>query len=469
LIVQAPTESFTAFKAYGEGLDEADKGRTEKAREAFERALAIDPKFEEARNALDSLSKLVEREKEKERASTEKVTSAAHQKILDTYLDERKRPASFQDDGKSLIGFALRLVALENERRYCQRYEEMLHFLDRRSWRFPTPERNFEYDVRKAGEAHGYQRIPSSQGGADHLDEDLTERVEIFESLNAFVIGRAYSNWGDAESMVASLKKCHPAQKQLEEIDRLIAKARKHGVIDLAPERSYPPFELGESLQLAWCFIRGKRLGANAELEKRTKHILSGRPEGDQTRKQLLQEIENITRDAKEWSDHQARRLGQPGSTLEKVVRGVAAIDTKVVKTGDAYCDHLVKATKSRADAWLSRDRELAPDDDRSRDYLLDEAGMIFGPLRDMGCLVGVPSRFSDAKQVLAHERDARKRMRAGADQNQTCVTMMGVADRMAWDQMLKMVDDYPQHAPGMLEGILMTRYTLISNKCVDD
>ncbi len=470
LIVQAPTESFPAFKAYGEGLDERDKGRPDKAREAFERALAIDPKFEEARAALDSLSKLVEREKEKERATTEKVTGEAHRKILEAYPDERKRPASAKDDAASTLGFALRLVALENERRYCQRYEEMVHFLDRRSWQLPELAQTFRYDARKAGDGFGYQRIPRSQGGPDHLADDLSERVDIMGTLNDFVVDkRGYSNWGDSEGVLGSLRRCFPAHKQLEEIDRLLAKAKKAGVLDAKLERGYPPFTLGESLELAWCFIRAKQLGANAELERRTKHLLSGRPEGDPIRKQILQEIENLTRDAKQWSDHQARRLGQPRESLERAIRGVAAQDEKVVTITGPTCAPLVKSMKTRADGWVVRERQLADGDDQGREYLLDEAGMVFGPLRDMGCLVGVPARFANLEQLIRHERDAHKRALPGAAQDQICISMLGASDRMAWDQMLKMIDTYPEQAGAMLEGILITRYTLLSNKCVDD
>jgi TolB-like protein len=470
MIVQAPTESFTAFKAYGEGLDERDKGRTEKARAAFERALAIDPQFEDARAAIESLSNLVEREKEKERSATAKVTSAAHQKILDAHPDERKRPASFQDDAPAVIGFALRMVALENERNYCQRYEEMLHFIERRKWKMPALERNFGYEARKAADGFGYQPIPSSQGGPDHLDDSLDDRVEIMDSLLHFVIGqRGWSNWGDSEGMLGSLKKCFPPQKQLEEVDRLIAKAKQAGVLGATAEHFYPAFRMGEALDLAWCFIRAKRLGANAEIEKRTKALLAGRPEGDATRKQLLDEIEAVARDAKEWSAHQARRLGQPNGTLDRVMRGVAALDPKVVKVDGPYCEPLVKGSKARADSLLLRERELKVDDERGRDFLLDEVGMIFSPLRDMGCLVGVPARFENAEQVIRHERDARKRTKKGAEQDQMCVTFLGSNDRMAWDQMLKTMDDYPQYGPQMIEGILIMRYTLLSNRCVDD
>ena len=186
-------------------------------------------------------------------------------------------------------------------------------------------------------------------------------------------------------------------------------------------------------------------------------------------RKQLLTEIEAVARDAKEWSDHQARRLGQPVGTLERVMRGVAALDPKVVKLDGPYCEHLTKAMKTRADGLVLRERDMPVGDERNREFLLDEAGMIFAPLRDMGCLVGVPPRFANAEQVLRHEKDARKRARPGADKDQMCVTYFGSTDRFAWDQMLKSIDDYPQYAPAMLEGILTMRYALLSNRCVDD
>jgi tetratricopeptide (TPR) repeat protein len=48
------TESYDAFIYYGEGLDALDAGEWQKAKDLFEEALKIDPKFDLAREGADS-------------------------------------------------------------------------------------------------------------------------------------------------------------------------------------------------------------------------------------------------------------------------------------------------------------------------------------------------------------------------------------------------------------------------------
>jgi TolB-like protein len=51
-----PTQSFEAWSSYAAGLDAQDRGEVEKARAAFERALAADPNYRAARNATERLA-----------------------------------------------------------------------------------------------------------------------------------------------------------------------------------------------------------------------------------------------------------------------------------------------------------------------------------------------------------------------------------------------------------------------------
>lgn len=53
-----PTESLAALLAFGLGLEAQDEGRYGEAREHFERAVALDPSFEDASGALDTATRL---------------------------------------------------------------------------------------------------------------------------------------------------------------------------------------------------------------------------------------------------------------------------------------------------------------------------------------------------------------------------------------------------------------------------
>lgn len=466
LIVQAPTESFQAFSAYGEGLDKADNGKADEAKAAFERALALDPKFEAARSALASLSNLLAVERKKERDTRRRITGAAHAAILEAYPDERTRKRSFRDRKEDLLGFALRLVALDNEEQYCQRFEEMLHFLERKKWRFPEVDRGFGRDAKRLGDKFGYKPL-KEQGSRWHLDEDLSRRVHGMSSLYDFVVGSwGFRPWGvSGEGMLASMRGCHPAvDEQLRIIDRLYRKAKKAGVLDAKPKYGQQ-FTLGEGLDLAWIWTQAYRQGANAEVERRTKRLLAGRSAGDKTRARLLETLESIEKDAKEWATHRAKQLGLPNSTLRRAMIGVAKSDPKVVKAKDPVCKYLARMAKSQAHRWVL---ELKKKNDwRSQQYHYDTAGLWFSPLRDMGCLAGVPPRFEDAKDVLRYGQTIRKRATKNALENEQCVTWLGTFDAYPWDQYASMMDSNPQAAAGMVYGILTSRYQLLANECV--
>lgn len=466
LIVQAPTESFQAFSAYGEGLDKADSGKADEAKAAFERALALDPKFEAARTALASLSNLLAVERKKDRDSRRRITAAAHAAILETYPDERTRKPSYSDNREDIMGLALRLVALDNEEQYCQRFEEMMHFLDRRKWKLPEVDRRFERDAKKIGEGLGYKPL-KEDGARWHLDEDLSRRVHIMSSVYDFVIGGwGFRPWGvSGEGMLSSMRGCYPdVKRQLKVIDQLYRKAKKAGVLDTVPKYGMR-FTLAEGLDLAWIWTQAYRLGANAEVERRTKRLLAGRPAADKTRELLLKTLDDIENDAKDWAAHRAKQLGMPNETLRRAMIGVAKADPKVVRAKDPVCQYLARMAKSQAHRWVL---ELEKKKDwRAQQYHYDTAGLWFSPLRDMGCLTGIPPRFGNAKEVLDYGRSIRNRATKDALENEQCVTWLGTFDAYPWDQYVSMMDSNPQAAAGMVYGILTSRYQLLANECV--
>ena len=468
LIVQAPTENFKAFKAYSKGLDRRDRGKANEAKRAFERALAIDPKFEQARSALEGMANLVASEKEREASATQAITSAAHRKILAAFPDVREDPEALSGTDAANVGVVLRWIALDNEGRDCQRFKEMMHFLKRKRFRLPDVDRGFTSQASSQADNFGYQPIPDDVQGPDYRDDRIRSRAKFFTNIYAFVVGRygPPTGWRQSDGVLGSMMRCIPPQKQLREIDRMKRMAKKARVIN-ASERD-DSYSIGEALDLTWCAIQAKHFGATAELEQRTKALLQGRDPGDRVRKRILQEIEQITGQAKRWSESQGRRLGQTSDTLRKVMHGVATGNAKVVRRSGATCKYLVKMVRGQAKSWVAREKKLKPEDG-GRGPLVDQAGTIFGPLSDMGCLVGVRPRFKGPKEVFRYGRGMSDRVLPAADKNETCLSLLGSLEAMPWDQYDDMLKSMPQHVGGAVYGVLNFRYLLLSNGCIKD
>lgn len=121
VLIDTPTEEFTAFAAWGEGIEAQDQGDFEAAQKAYEKALNLDPEFDAAQSALAEVRALLENYKAQREERFHAVYGAMNKRMLDSFPDEQSRSMDTPDDMDLMVGWSLRLAALENEGMQCQR------------------------------------------------------------------------------------------------------------------------------------------------------------------------------------------------------------------------------------------------------------------------------------------------------------------------------------------------------------
>jgi TolB-like protein len=471
LYVQAPTEKFEAFSAYGEGLARQRKGDMVAAQRAFERALAVDPRFEGARTALASMQSTVATARAAQRAEEVRYRDAAHGKVLDAYPSELIRPAGQVDDADALAGLALRWMVLENEDRHCERLEELMHYLERVDWQVRLPGRTpggqtLQQRVDAAAEAHGFDRLSSEVATTEAARQSPRARLGILESTYAFIVGgdRARPH-SESSGVIGAIQGCLAPAEQLTRLDALLARAKAKEV-DFRFGTGSGNFDLGTSISLYWCWVHAKHLGASAALSKRTEGLLKQVEDDKDAKKELLGLVEHMLQLAGLFEMHQLRRLGQPQAALVRAMEGLAAGDAAVVRAEGPYCGHLVKTLQPQAKAWTKRwEKAKSPFD---VDFALDQAGPNVGALEAMGCLVGRPGRFKDAAELHHLLSDIGRYARPDKRDDDACIAAFQSAETIASPMMAQQLEQTPSVGPALAHGYLMTLYaSLVGQGCV--
>ncbi|MCA9556063.1 MAG: hypothetical protein KC933_38920, partial [Myxococcales bacterium] len=470
LYVQAPTEKFEAFSAYGEGLARQEKGDMAAAQRAFERALELDPRFEGARVALASMQSTVDTARAEQRAEAAKYRDEAHGKIMDAYPSELKRKKGEADDAPTLAGLALRWMVLENEDRHCERLDEMMHYLDRVGWQVRVPGRTpggktFEQLVRDQAEAHGFDRLSGDVATSEAARKPPRGRLEIFGSTYAFIVGddraRPYS---ESSGVVGAIQGCMPPAKQLERLDALLAQVKAHEVDYRFGVRA-GNFDLGTSIELYWAWIHAKHMGANDKLSKRTQALLTRVADDRDAKKEMLDVVERMLQMAGLYELHQLRRLGQGEPELVRAMTGLAAHDAKIINVEGPYCAHIVKTLEPQGKAWVKRwEKSKTPFD---VDMSLDQAGPNYGVLKAMGCLVGHPARFKDAMEIHQLLAGIQRYARPDKKDDDGCISAFQSAETLASPTMAQQLETMPAMGPTLAYGYLMTLYaSLVGQGC---
>lgn len=433
LFVQTPTEKFEAFSEYGRGLERQDQGKVDDAREAFERALSIDPAFEEARKALTSMRRIVDTAKAEDRARLTRSKDAAHQSVLDAYPSERERADDYDDSVQDLAGFALRLMVLENEGRHCERLKAMRHFLERKAYRVRAPRdrrsrTSFEQIVERAAESHGLRRLDRSIAKVEAATDDPEDRAELFRSTYDFILDREDRNPGLIQSgLLGSIRRCLEPKRQLIAIDRLAKAVRLAGVdVQYRPKGPRSPYNLGQALDLVWCWIRGTELGADDALSRRTKKLLAAAEDDPELKRDVLSNIERILQKAEMLDQQKQRQLRIAPQQLERTMRAVAKGKSKRLRLGSPSCKALYPMVRGQARRWVVEyDREASrPEPDTFRlNVILGQAGPVHGALRDLGCLAGRKARFKSPDQIVRFFGDIGRYGRPEKRSDENCIS----------------------------------------------
>lgn len=433
MLMQAPTERFTAFTAYGEGLARKSEGKLDEAKTAFARALSEDPQFADAQAALGDLETLVKRREAERSGAKRSAREEAFAAVLATVPDVRTLPATYAYDQASLAQFAIRLGVLEEQGRDCDRYAEMRAYLDRVAWKVAEPPRKetdvgvLGWAIGEAAKARGLDQPNIDPKQPEYLKNTLPTRVaDLFRSTSAFMLNGSIHK--RSHGMIGSLLACKAPREALQEIDSLIAGARKAGVASAVTDTGGLPLALEDVLQVWWLRTRAGSLGADAELTKRTEALLA-KYDADAKKATVVQQlVDGVLTLARDWEEHKVRRRGLPDDEIVRRMRLLG--EGKVADT--AICKMAVNA-RAAATTWVADyDRRRAlPDQAYAINRNLDDALLQWGPAADFGCLEGVPPRFATPAAAWAWFDAARTREAKGKGSDQCPQAWVGYESQL--------------------------------------
>lgn len=477
LMVQAPTEAFDAFAKYGEGLQRRDEGKLDDAKTAFEDALERDPAFELARDALGDLRALLAAEEAKRADTITTARGEVEATILTTWPGPPGKPTGdVSADMHAAVGWALRLMVLEDQGRHCERYQEMWTWLDRVDWDVKEPERLpagggvFTYVLGKKVKELGFEPLPYDLAKLEVSRESAVSRV-VYRGTPQFVLGSDVVRQHEIGSgLLGSMRRCFTPAEQLAEVDRMLARVRKHGLEQQTQGRSLESdWSFEEALELTWIRIRAEHFGADAQLQRRIEWLLAQRGETDPMRRSLQQALEDVARKAEGWQTSRWRRYARSEEVLVNAMRGVAEADPAVVDDGSAICRAALSYEKDPAKTFVARYDQLRAEESQFLGGHVDQAGRVWALMRDLGCLKGERARFASFDEVIEFVAEARKRPGPGAEASQTCRSGWSSIDTRLAPAFIDRVRATPELEVATTVGVLRDyHFLLVWDRCVE-
>lgn len=466
LLMQAPTEQFDALAAYGAGLAARKQGDAEAARQAFERALQVDPEFADAQAALASLRGSYEREKAATQAKAAGAQQAVWERILAEVPSDRDRPAGFVYDIETLPPYVLRLVVLENMGRDCEHYAELRHYLERVGWQVSEPPAKpndgvFSYRVRRLADDYGLAALPHDAQVPKLAKEDPTARTYLaWRTPFTLIMGDdALKPHETSSGLVPSLRRCFTPAEQLRELDAVRAAVTKAGQAGARRSAAQPgDLTLGEALELTWAWVRATELGASPELQRRLDALLAARPDGDPVRRTLLARVDQLVRQAEAWEDDRARRFGRGDAEIEAFMTALAAGKGA---SSAGWCSFPHRTESGNAQAWVDRMRDPK---NRTFDSNWHAAALVWATFRDLGCIEGVPGRFGTVDDVIGAVESARAH--AIPERLAACAHALSGAEAAARNPWAKNAPD-PTQQSAAAWMIALQWNSLVAQRCI--
>ena len=405
ILAAAPTRTFDAFAAYGEGLARESAGKLPEAQAAFGEALAADPGFQLAadsllglRQALDEAAHARQRKQSAKRA--EKLD-----KLLATFPEPSRPP-----DRKARAAFLLRLLALQEQGRDCERYAEMRRYLDLTGWSFPTGKDAYGQlwkDATALAVEVGYAPDEKVDAGG-HRDAEF--RIQSKGATLFSSVGRWFYDFPtmlvdvpSSPDLVIALTRCMSVPEQLAELGALREAVAKHGV---GEERVFDyPVPLAERLEWSALAVRARSTGIDAAMSARIAELVAAyddetpmKPTGGSTARAWVEgQAAQLAGFGLAVERARVAKLGFTDATLRAAIEAVASADPARVAVVDPDCTQPLASYQAYAAATKG-----AP----------THAGVVFAPLRDMGCLVGTPGRFAGGAEAVHWVQVAPSRAR---------------------------------------------------------
>ncbi|MEM6925455.1 MAG: hypothetical protein AAF602_00900 [Myxococcota bacterium] len=382
LMIEAPTESFVALKAFGEGLELAHRGDTEAARAAHERAVGADPGFGEANAALARLD-----------VAPPRPVGATPADLLHRLPADPTEPARV----------AIRIELLRDEGRHCERADEMRAFLS-------------HHGRASAGTATGatlsveVSRLAGALGAESRV-RAFEASSQIFSSVGAFAFDRSYQPFADdLRGLAASMEACLGPERMLDELDGLIATLREGLAGPVSPHDS---LSWRDAADVTWALVHARHQGLGQDLDKRLARLRARYPAGSPGATRVLGLTQTIRGIANERAAVRRRRLGHSESELVRLTAGLLGRDLRIVALDSPYCRYMADHAETNVGSALA---ERDPATGARPSHAVDRLAAQVGPLADFGCLRGVRPRFTDV-------HGAWRALRAAVDPGPTDAT----------------------------------------------
>lgn len=407
-----PTEDWDAFTAYSRGQAKASAGEIEAAKKAFQEALSRDPEFVNAAEGLARLQSLVAETRAADAQVRTDRYSRAEQAALEALPDLRRRKKGSPWTAEQLVDASLRFTVLFNRQRDCDRYDEMIAYLDAVGWK---PEAHADslprwtVGVRTRAETLG---IEAWDKGVRHPSRAVYLRVSereqrLWGDTARFLFHGAEdgSPRYDHHGVLSSLMSCHPEPRRAKELALWRTRMRQHGVGSSRPGRT--GLTLFEMLTIveAWSDADDGRLTGSSE--KSLAALLAAYPDPESKGHAfVLRAAEGIANRV----DHQDRwhtgKLGLDEPTirarLEAMVSGTAPFD----KEGQPWCAAGWEQT-FQPQARRHLDNWNDSIEDRSSTFLdVHRSAKIVRTAMEMGCYEGVPARVKTWEQAATFARE---------------------------------------------------------------
>jgi len=481
LLLQAPTEDFEAFASYGRGVKAKSEGKVDLAREAFQEALRRDPEFAGAAEELAALAAMVRTERDKERERRADARSQSLYGALEQIPSELDRGRRFQDSRESLMDFSLRLALLRASEQHCQRFEEMVHFLDRnkgevKSWWYDLdtePMRRFEL-ASDMFEARGTELGVVGEGtwyGSRSRDAMHNAGMHA-DSAPSMLLSRNMQPEKFSDTVIASMERCFPPEVRAAKWAEVQRMAEKWGWVD---EPLYKQWGGGEvtltprdSMELYAALLRASHQGVDAEVTRMTEVVLARHPEGDVDRGQVLSRIGSIVSAGEAWERRLAGRLGLDPEVLAGVVRAMASKDAELLRLDVPMCATFVERRQDRIDEELERyEEKRTSDDERDRLEAGTSLGTFVAPLVIAGCMAGEgdPLKTDEALPAI---REALDRRHPGTLDDERCAEgIEELGERVndeAQERLLALTEDMRAYT---IEGLLHQLHSLHWRRCL--
>jgi len=473
----APTEDFEAFSTYGQGLEHRAAGRVEQAREAFEAALAIDPDFDEAREAVAAMRARVEAERALAAEAVADREGQLRRSVIERVPDERTRSADLDDDVRTLAEFGLRLMVLAELDLHCQVYDEMWAYLERVDWQVSQPPARHGHDLFETTMLTAIEwELIEHPGRLRTIPFDnptVASMPSLFVSTPRFLLDLSAADPSEpkGEGLIAAMQRCFTPAEQLHELDRIAGRARQAGVADLEESEHRPGVTLDDHLQTAWAILRARHFGADDEVRRRVEAVLDRHPD-EPARGWAVRRMEKAAFMGDLWDMRRAQRLGLTDDVLLGATQAVAEGEGDSIDWDDPYCAAAATQAQSAAEwGWSRYQERVRKGEPADRvDSTVSGLGATLGSLLALGCIADEPGVVEDVYQTYAWVGTADRRVRPDHAEDERCVEALEQLPQRADPAQLDPYAGNPQMLHHQAKYLLDWYYgALVIPRCVEE